>query len=87
VRDHPGRRREGEGRGPDQGPDPGRRLTAIKDRDDYLKKQAEAQFACKEDALVEAVRKVLARHGVTWGEAPALASDRHPEAAEHLISV
>jgi histidyl-tRNA synthetase len=38
-----------------------------KERDDYLKKQAEAQFAAPEDQLVEAVRKVLARHGVTWG--------------------
>ena len=37
-------------------------LTEIKDRDEYLKKQAEAQFAVKEDALVEAVRKLLARH-------------------------
>jgi hypothetical protein len=27
-----------------------------------LKKQAEAQFAVKEDALVDAVRKLLARH-------------------------
>jgi hypothetical protein len=27
-----------------------------------LKKQAEAQFAAKEDALIEAVRKLLARH-------------------------
>jgi histidyl-tRNA synthetase len=33
-----------------------------KERDDYLKKQAEAQFAVKEDALVEAVRKLLGRH-------------------------
>ena len=32
------------------------------ERDDYLKKQAEAQFAVKEDELVEAVRKLLARH-------------------------
>jgi histidyl-tRNA synthetase len=32
-----------------------------KERDDYLKKQAEAQFAVPEDELVEAVRKVLAR--------------------------
>jgi histidyl-tRNA synthetase len=39
-------------------------LTAIKDRDEYLKKQAEAQFAVAEDRLVEAVRQVLARHGV-----------------------
>ena len=31
-------------------------LTAIKDRDEYLKKQAEAQFAVAEDKLVEAVR-------------------------------
>jgi histidyl-tRNA synthetase len=37
-----------------------------KERDDYLKKQAEAQFAVREDQLVEAVRKVLARHGVAW---------------------
>ena len=37
-------------------------LTAIKDRDEYLKKQAEAQFAVKEAELVEAVRKLLARH-------------------------
>jgi histidyl-tRNA synthetase len=38
-----------------------------KERDDYLRKQAEAQFAAKEDDLVEAVRQVLARHGVTCG--------------------
>jgi histidyl-tRNA synthetase len=37
-----------------------------KDRDDYLKKQAEAQFAVAEDKLVDAVRKVLARHSVKW---------------------
>jgi histidyl-tRNA synthetase len=37
-----------------------------KERDDYLKKQAEAQFAVPEDQLVEAVRKVLVRHGVAW---------------------
>jgi histidyl-tRNA synthetase len=39
-------------------------LTAIKDRDEYLKKQAEAQFAVKETELVEAVRKLLARHNI-----------------------
>ncbi len=39
-------------------------LTAIKDRDEYLKKQAEAQFAVKESELVDAVRKLLARHGL-----------------------
>jgi histidyl-tRNA synthetase len=38
-----------------------------KERDDYLKKQAEAQFAVPEDQLVEAVREVLARHDVKWG--------------------
>ncbi len=38
-----------------------------KERDDYLRRQAEAQFAVLEDQLVEAVRQVLARHGVTWG--------------------
>ena len=35
-----------------------------KEREDYLKKQAEAQFAVKEDDLVEAVRKLLTRHGI-----------------------
>jgi histidyl-tRNA synthetase len=38
-----------------------------KDRDDYLKKQAEAQFAVPEARLVDAVREVLARHDVKWG--------------------
>ncbi len=33
-----------------------------KGRDEYLKKQAEAQFAVKETELVDAVRKLLARH-------------------------
>ncbi len=37
-------------------------LTAIKDRDEYLKKQAEAQFAVKETELVEKVRELLAKH-------------------------
>jgi histidyl-tRNA synthetase len=41
-------------------------LTAIKDRDEYLKRQAEAQFAVPVDNLVEAVRQVLTRHGVVW---------------------
>jgi len=39
---------------------------ASKERDDYLKKQAQAQFAVGEDKLVEAVREVLARHNVKW---------------------
>ena len=38
-----------------------------KDRDDYLQKQSEAQFAVAEDGLVDAVRKVLARHDIKWG--------------------
>jgi len=33
-----------------------------KEREDYLKKQTEAQFAVKEDGLVDAVRKLLIRH-------------------------
>jgi histidyl-tRNA synthetase len=37
-----------------------------KERDAYLKKQAEAQFAVKEEKLVEAVRDLLRLHGVTW---------------------
>jgi len=36
---------------------------ATAEREDYLKKQAEAQFAVTEDRLVEEVRKLLARHG------------------------
>jgi histidyl-tRNA synthetase len=40
----------------------GATLTSIKDRDDYLKKQAEAQFSVAESELVAGVRRVLARH-------------------------
>jgi histidyl-tRNA synthetase len=40
----------------------GATLTKIEDRDEYLKKQAEAQFLVAEDKLVETVRAVLARH-------------------------
>jgi histidyl-tRNA synthetase len=43
-------------------------LTEIKDRDDYLKKQTEAQYEVAEDKLVEAVGEVLARHDVKWGK-------------------
>jgi histidyl-tRNA synthetase len=45
----------------------GATVSTIKDRDEYLKKQAEAQFAVPENKLVEAVRRVLARHNVKWG--------------------
>jgi histidyl-tRNA synthetase len=38
----------------------------ITDRDEYKAAQAKAQFAVPEDQLVEAVRKLLAQHGVTW---------------------
>ena len=40
----------------------GATVTDTEDREDYLKKQAKAQFAVKEAALVEAVRALLARH-------------------------
>ena len=40
----------------------GATLTSIEDREEYLKKQAEAQFAVPESSLVDAVRHVLARH-------------------------
>jgi histidyl-tRNA synthetase len=40
----------------------GATLTSIENRDEYLKKQAEAQFAVAEDKLVEGIRKVLSRH-------------------------
>ena len=42
-------------------------LTEIKDREEYLKKQTEAQYVVDEANLVDEVRKVLARHDVTWG--------------------
>jgi histidyl-tRNA synthetase len=41
-------------------------LTDIGDREEYLKKQAEAQVEVDEARLVHEVRKVLARHGVKW---------------------
>jgi histidyl-tRNA synthetase len=44
----------------------GATLTDTKDREDYLKKQAEAQFAVKEGELVEGVKRVLAKHNVRW---------------------
>jgi histidyl-tRNA synthetase len=44
----------------------GAAIADIKDRDEYRKKQAEAQTAVAEDRLVDAVREVLARHGIRW---------------------
>ena len=41
-------------------------LTEIKDREEYLKKQSEAQYEVDQTRLVEAVREVLARHDVKW---------------------
>jgi histidyl-tRNA synthetase len=41
-------------------------LTEIRDREEYLKKQSEAQYEVDQDRLVDAVREVLARHGVKW---------------------
>jgi histidyl-tRNA synthetase len=41
-------------------------LTEIKDREEYLKRQSEAQYEVEESRLVEAVREVLARHNVKW---------------------
>jgi histidyl-tRNA synthetase len=42
-------------------------LTEIKDREEYLKRQGEAQTEVDRSALVEAVQKILARHDVKWG--------------------
>jgi histidyl-tRNA synthetase len=42
-------------------------LTTTEDRDEYLKKQAESQTEVNENDLIAAVRKILARHGITWG--------------------
>jgi histidyl-tRNA synthetase len=41
--------------------------TDIKERDEYLKKQAEAQTAVKEEELIPEVKKLLARHGIKHG--------------------
>ena len=41
-------------------------LTEIKDREEYLKRQSEAQYEVDDDKLVDAVREVLARHDVRW---------------------
>ena len=40
----------------------GATLASIENRDEYLKKQAEAQFAVKEAEMVDTVRRVLSRH-------------------------
>jgi len=45
----------------------GAALAEIKDREEYLKRQAEAQTEVDQGQLVEAVRKILARHDVRWG--------------------
>jgi histidyl-tRNA synthetase len=42
-------------------------LTSIEDRNEYLKKQSEAQMLVDESKLVDAVREILARHDVKWG--------------------
>jgi histidyl-tRNA synthetase len=44
----------------------GATISDIKDRDAYLKAKADSQFAVPEGQLVEEVRKLLAKHGVTW---------------------
>ena len=46
---------------------PGAGLTSIEDRNEYLRKQAEAQVLVDESRLVDAVRDILARHDVKWG--------------------
>jgi histidyl-tRNA synthetase len=42
----------------------GATLTGTADRDEYLRKQAEAQFAVKDSELVEAVRALLRKRGL-----------------------
>ena len=44
----------------------GATLSSAPDRDAYLKQQAEAQFAVPETGMIDAVRKVLARHGTDY---------------------
>jgi histidyl-tRNA synthetase len=42
-------------------------LTSIEDRNEYLRKQSEAQVLVDESKLVDAVRDILARHDIKWG--------------------
>src|SRR5947209_1953041 len=42
-------------------------LTSIEDRNEYLRKQSEAQVLVDESRLVDAVRAILARHDIKWG--------------------
>src|SRR5262249_60741009 len=42
-------------------------LTDIKDRDEYLKRQAEAQTEGDQNRLVEAVHEIPPRHDEQWG--------------------
>jgi histidyl-tRNA synthetase len=42
-------------------------LTSIEDRNEYLRKQSEAQVLVDESGLVDAVRDILARHDIKWG--------------------
>ncbi len=44
----------------------GAELAKLENREEYLRKQADAQRKVPEGKLVEAVREVLARHSVTW---------------------
>jgi histidyl-tRNA synthetase len=44
----------------------GASIAQIKDRDEYKAAQAKAQYAVPEDKLIEEVRKLLEKHGVTW---------------------
>ncbi|HET9715500.1 MAG TPA: histidine--tRNA ligase [Pseudolabrys sp.] len=44
----------------------GAKLTNAAQREEYLKRQAEAQFAVKEEDLVDSVRKLLVRHDIAY---------------------
>ncbi len=44
----------------------GATLTSIKDRDEYLRKQAEVQIRCARSRDSRGVQGVLARHNVSW---------------------
>jgi histidyl-tRNA synthetase len=41
-------------------------LTEIKDREEYLRRQAEAQLLINENDIVAEVRKLLTKHGISW---------------------
>jgi histidyl-tRNA synthetase len=66
-------------------------LADIKDREEYLKRQAEAQYEVDESKLVEAVREVLARHDgheqAVLDEQPEMSGLKKATVLERILSL